>query len=345
MARNGDIMRTTLVTPAITGIFLLCVFSFLGYQRLHKPRVFILHSYNKHYSWNERINQGVRRVFNNKAYISIRHFYMDAKRRSSKPYMKRISKAAIATIKAWKPDVLITVDNDAQELISKHFSKFQDMKIIMAGVTDNQQWLKYNHIDNVVNITEEIPVNAIREVLSLIFRRERRIYYLSDDSTTSKMLEKNMLRQHWGSYDLVSHRRIKTFRELKAAVKEAGDTADILLISVYHSIKEGSHYVNSKKLVTWMNEHSKIPVVGVYESFIIDGGMIAIAISGIEQGYSAAWLAFNIIEKKISISEIPLLRGKTFSLFLNKHDLRKRFPQAQIPVILDTLSKPNPVSS
>ena len=72
-----------------------------------------------------------------------------------------------------------------------------------------------------------------------------------------------------------------------------------------------------------------------YEAFIIDGGMLAIAISSLEQGYTAAWLALNIIEKKLTIQEIPLLHGKTFSLFIQKKMLLKRFPQVHIPVILD----------
>ncbi|KTD26220.1 ABC transporter substrate-binding protein [Legionella israelensis] len=332
-------MRIKSLIPTMTGVFLILAFSFLGYQRVHKPRIFILHSYNEYMPWVERVNQGIRHVFKDKAYISLRYFYMDTKRRNSPVYIQRISKAVLAAIHAWKPDVLISFDNDAQNLIGQNLTRFKNTKIIMGGVTDNKRWPEYDKLPNITGITEEIPVAAIREVLSLIFRQERRIYYLSDDSITSRTLEKNMLSQNWGSYELVAHKRLKTLDEWKEAVQEANKTADILLVSVYHSIKDGKKNINTQKLVSWMNENSRIPVVGVYESFIIDGGMIAIAISGLEQGYSAAWLAFNVIEKKIAIRDIPTLRGKTFSLFINKDELRKRFPQAQIPIILDTFSK------
>lgn len=332
-------MKTHKMKLILTAVFLILVFYFLGYQRLHKPRVFVLHSYHQNMPWVQRINQGISHVFKDKAYISRRYFYMDTKRRNSPFYMQRISKAVIGAIRAWKPDVIISFDNDAQNIIVDNLQYFKNTKIIMGGVTDNRRWHLYDELPDITGISEEIPVAAIREVLSLIFRQERRIYYLSDDSITSKTLEKNMLSQPWGSYELVAHKRVSTFEEWKAAVKEAGKTADILLVSVYHSIRDGKNYVNTKKLVSWMNNNSKIPVVGVYESFIIDGGMIAIAISGLEQGYSAAWLAFNIIEKKIAIDEIPVLRGKSFTLYINKNALHKRFPQAQIPIILDTFSK------
>lgn len=162
---------------------------------------------------------------------------------------------------------------------------------------------------------------------------------MSDDSKAAKTLDKSIMKEDWGSYELVAHRRVKTFTQWKAAVFEAAKRADILLVSVYQTIMDGEKEVDPEQLVRWMNEHSQIPVVGVYESFIIDGGMLAIAISSMEQGYTAAWLALNIIEKKLTIQEIPLLHGKTFSLFIQKEMLLKRFPYVHIPVILDAFSK------
>ncbi len=334
-------MKTKSLTPVMTGIFLVLVFSFLGYQRVHKPRVFVLHSYDKKMPWVERINQGISQVFKDKAYISLRYFYMDTKNRDSKPYLNRISKAALAAIYAWKPDILIACDSDAQNLVNKYFSKSENIKIILTGVTDSRQLPAYEKSKHITAITEEIPVIAVREILSLIFRQQRRIYYLSDDSSTSKTLEKNMLDQNWGSYDLIKHMRVKTFKEWQAAVRDAGKNADILLVSVYNSIKDGKRHVSPAKLVSWMNDNSPIPVVGVYESFILDGGKIAIAISSIEQGYSAAWMAFNLIENKLSMTDIPLMHGKTFSLFIDKNKLQKSFPRAQVPVILDAFSRAN----
>lgn len=338
MANDGGIVKTKPLINLLTGLFLLLAFSFLGFQLLHKPRIFILHSYHKQMPWVERINQGIRKVLKDKAYINIRYFYMDTKRRNSKHYLNRINKAAISAIHAWKPDVLITFDNDAQTLVTEHFSETQQMKIIMAGVTDEQKIPKINQSPHMTAITEEIPVNAIREILSLIFRQQRRIYYLSDRSSSSQMLEKNIDKQNWGSYQLIKRRLVNNFQEWQEAVLEAGKNADILLVSIYNSIKDGKKTINPKKLIHWMNQNSTIPVVGLYESFILDGGFIAIPISSLEQGYSAAWLAMNLIEKKLDIHDIPILHGKTFSLFLDKGELMKRFPEVQVPVILEAFS-------
>jgi ABC-type uncharacterized transport system substrate-binding protein len=318
-------MKIKPFTLLCSGLFLLLVFTFLGYQRLHKPRILVLHSNNANMPWVQSLNQGLSAVFADKAYISLRYFYMDSKRGYSEQYLKRVAKALHATIKAWKPDIVIAFDNDAQTLAVRELSQSDDVKVILAGITDARRWLEYENTPHITGITEQIPVKAIREILSLMFHNQKRIYYLSDDSTLAKTLDKSIINEDWGAFDLVVHKRVKTFEQWKAAVREAQTKADILLVSVYHSVIDGNKEIQPKSLVDWMNKNSQIPVVGVYEGFIIDGGMLAIAISSTEQGYTAAWLALNIIEKKLTIQEIPLLHGKTFSLFMQKEMILDAF--------------------
>ncbi|KTD17987.1 ABC transporter substrate-binding protein [Legionella jordanis] len=332
-------MSKKYITTFCSTLFLLTVFFFLAYQHQHKPRIFILHSYSASMPWVQSLNEGVRKVFGDKTYISLRYFYMDTRHHHDPDYLERVRKSLNLAIKAWKPDILIAFDNDAQNMAVEEFAACRNLKIILAGISDSKRWLEYENTPNVTGITEQIPVKAIREILSLLFRKQKRIYYLSDDSEAARMLDKDISSQNWGSYELVAHKRVKTFAEWQQAVYEAEDKADILLISIYHAITDVNKRIKAKDLVKWMNEHSKIPVVGIYESFIIDGGILAVAISSLEQGYTAAWLALNIIEKKLSIQDVPLLHGKTFSVFMDKQLLLRHFPQVHIPVIIDAFSK------
>ncbi|STX48947.1 ABC-type uncharacterized transport system, periplasmic component [Legionella hackeliae] len=289
--------------------------------------------------WVQSLNEGVRKILGDKTYISLRYFYMDTRRHHSKGYRERVRRELVDAINAWQPDILIAFDNDAQNMVVEEFHSPGKLKIILAGITNSKRWLEYEKIPHVTGITEQIPVKAIGEILSLIFHNQKRIYYLSDNSEAAKTLDKDIAKQDWGSYELVAHKRVDTFAQWQNAVEDAQQNADILLVSIYHAITDGKKRIKSRYLVNWMNEHSNIPVVGVYESFIIDGGILAIAISSLEQGYTAAWLALNVLEKKISIQDIPLLHGKTFSLFIHKEVLQNRFPSVHIPVIIDAFSK------
>jgi ABC-type uncharacterized transport system substrate-binding protein len=327
--------------PAIlaTTLFLVIAFGFLAYQRMHKPRVFILHSYAKSMPWVQSLNQGIKQIFEDTQYVSLRYFYMDTKRKTSKRYLERISQTAIRAISAWNPDIVIAFDDNAQKMVGEKLTHKKNCKVIFAGITDSQHLYQYETDANVTGVLEQIPLRAIKEVLSLVFHHKKRIYYLSDDSNTAKALDKNIIGNNWGSYKLVAHKRVKTFKQWQKAVLEAQKKADIILVSVYHTIKEGKKQVDPKKLVSWMNKNSKIPTVGIYESFIVDGGWIAIAVSSIEQGYTAAWLALKSIEKQISFADIPFVRSKTFHLYIRKNKVKKHFSYAHIPMILDVFSK------
>ncbi len=340
MEKNGGAMTTALLKKMMTGIFLLVVFGYLAYQKQHKPRLFILHSFHQNMPWVQSANRGVARIFSNKPYIDIRYFYMNTKRKHSETHIRRISKSALSSIQAWKPDVLIAFDYDAQKLLKDHENEFKNSKIIMAGVADHQLLKQSSRQNNFSAISEEIPVKAIREVLSIVFRQQRRIYYLSDNSDTAKALEHEMLKKDWGSFSLVEHRRVNTVAEWKQAVREANEKADVLLVSVYHGLKKDKQDASKPtELVQWMNQHSNIPVVGMFESFMLEGGLMAIAISSVEQGYAASWLAFQMLESNLETAELPVVQGKNFSLYINKKELKKRFPDARLPVILNTFSK------
>lgn len=322
-----------------TLLFLIVSFSFLSYQRLHKPRILVVHSYHKEMPWVQSLNSGINNVFGDKAYISLRYYYMNTKHQNSKRYLAQFQRMLKATISRWHPDLILAFDHDAQDILMRLEKRGMKTPIIFAGISDEKHFSLYNQKPNVTGITEQIPIRAVREILSLLFRNQRRIYYLSDDSSAARLLDNDIALSHWGGFELVKHKRVKTVKEWKEAVKEAESKADILLVSLYHTLKDNKHHVNRKQLVRWMNDESGIPVVGLYESFMLDGGLVSIAISGLEQGYTAARLALDVVEKKITVQDIPIIRGQTFSLFIEKDALLKRFPQVHIPVILDAFSR------
>lgn len=319
-------------------LFLIIACAFLAYQRLHKPRILVIHSYHPQMPWVQSLNLGISTVFSHKAYISLRYFYMDSKHNNTPRYLRHMQLSILNSIRNYKPDVVLTFDPDAQAVIANLLNKGLQDRIIFAGITSDRRWELFHKLPNVTGISETVPVAAIREILSLVFRERRKIYYLSDNSSAAKYLDKDILQQNWGSYQIVAHKRVSTVKAWKKAVLDAQQRADILLISVYHSLRDGKQWVKKKPLVRWMNTHTTIPVVGLYESFVADGGWLSIAISSMEQGITAAKIAYKLVENKEDITAFPLQKGKAFSLFINKKQLKKHFSDAQIPMILDAFS-------
>lgn len=320
-------------------LFLVLSISFIFYQLTHKQRVFILHSYHHSMPWVKNLERGIDQVFKNKQYVDLRYFYMNTKRRSSEAYLRRISREALSAIRQYQPDVLIVFDSDAQRLVASKLLNNKNYKIVFAGVTPSAELDKFRLANNITGILEKIPVQAVKEVLALMLPNKKRIYYLSDNSITAQQLDKDMPQSKWQPYQLVRSRRVTTFSAWQQAILEAQKKADFILVSTYQMITEGHKQISPQKLVSWTLAHSKVPVIGLYESFIESGGYLAIAVASYEQGYTAAKIANFILENKLAINAVPFVNSQMFQLQLRKQKVLKHYPQVTIPVILEAFSK------
>ena len=121
------------IVKYLSGTFIIMMLAFLVIENLSKPRVFILHSYSLEYSWVRDINEGIDRVFKNKAY-TIKWHYMDTKRHPSLEYKKLAGATAIKMIKNFNPDIIITIDDNAQKFAATHFLNKKNISIVFAGV-------------------------------------------------------------------------------------------------------------------------------------------------------------------------------------------------------------------
>lgn len=326
--------RMTLIT-----VFLCLSLVFIVYQRTHKLRVMILHSYSPSMSWVQGLERGIDSVFKDKRYIDIRAFYMNSKYKYKGTHLKRRSKEAIDLIKHYKPDVLIVFDTDAQQwVVNKLLGKY-DGAMVLAGVTNTSDLSIFENAPNITGIVEKVPVKVVMEILSLMLPQKNRVYYLSDNSAPAKQLEKDVSQENWGKFNLVAHNRVNTFRQWKKAIMEAQNQSDVILLSTYHMVFDHGKQVPSIELIKWTLDNSKIPVIGLYESFINDGGYLAIAVASAEQGYTAAKMATYLLDNKAKIEKMPFTQSKTFQLQIRKRLLREHYPDIIIPSILEAFSK------
>ena len=109
------------------------------------------------------LNIGLDWELGRRAY-SVRHHYMDTKRHNSEEFLERAGQHAKRLIRQWVPDVLIAVDDNAQELAAKAFINHPEIHIVYTGV--NADPAKYGYDENAANVTgllERIPF-ASREL-------------------------------------------------------------------------------------------------------------------------------------------------------------------------------------
>jgi len=308
-------------------VFLVFFIIFLVIVKTNKPRILIVHSYALDFNWVDEINEGLSRVLDGKPYF-VKYHYMDTKRNPELSYINRAGMLARKMIDSWKPDVIITIDDNAQKHVGEYYVNDPDISIVFAGVNGVIKDYNYDNANNVTGILERIPFNSFKEVFMKILPPDRKkIIHLSDASTSSQLLALELNKYNWGPLELLGSIQIESFERWKQEVLKYQEIADVLLISHYQTLKpsEGKErVVPAKDVIQWTEENTRLPNMGCWSFFVKDGGMMAIAISGNEQGEVSAKMAVSIIEGKAKATDIPIRKTQNYVICLKESVLKEK---------------------
>lgn len=326
------------IAVLISGVlFLLFVIS-LFWQRT--PRILIVHSYNLDYVWTADLDKSIHNVLDGQPY-DIQWFFMDTKRQSSIEHKQEKGKEVQELIDKWKPDIIIAADDDAQEYAVKKYVN-TSMKILFCGVNKELSDYGYDKATNVTGILERQDYLNIKNILyHLSPSQQKRFFHLSEDSTTALGTRKELEVVDWSPVKFVSSVQAKTFEDWKKAVIEAADISDLIVISQYYGVKkdaETTETVPPQEIIRWTLDNSKIPVIGLFQFFVEDGGAFSAGPSEQEHGEFVAKTAINLLEKKINIKDIPIIKNKHFMLSIrNKQGkiTKRRMVELDLSAIYD----------
>ncbi|CAK0767007.1 ABC-type uncharacterized transport system, periplasmic component [Gammaproteobacteria bacterium] len=166
-------MRRLLSVPALIILFLTATALAVIAFNINKPRLLILQSYHRDYAWTRDVDTGIRRILDDKRHYATRWFYMDTKRHPWPDYRKNVGQAARRLIEQWQPDVVLAVDDDAQEYVMKYYVDDPHIRIVFAGVNGEVTPYGYDRANNVTGILERKELQAVKEALSLVTVRRR----------------------------------------------------------------------------------------------------------------------------------------------------------------------------
>lgn len=140
-------------------------------------------SYHQGYAWSDGVERGLRAVLNGNC--EYRQFNMDTKRRKSTAEKKESALKAKAIIESWKPDIVITADDNAAKYLIKPFYKDHDLPFVFCGVnwTAKEYGFPYS---NVTGMIEVAPIVPMLERAKGIVPNLRRAFYVGANTLTEK---------------------------------------------------------------------------------------------------------------------------------------------------------------
>lgn len=328
-------------------LFLIILSIFIVMHNLERPRLLLIHSYETDYTWTTEQIEGIERVLEGKNTYTIREHFLDTKKKPYDDYMKRAEREVKALIKQWKPNVIIATDDNAQILAGQYFVNDPNIKIVFTGVQGDLAEYGYDTADNVTGIKEEVPPKAIKETLREVNRSLgtdfRKIFFLTHSTTHSRFVVDVMKNFDWGEYEMVSSGEYETFEDWKNAVREAEDTAEILLIGGYKSLKdkrtEAEDVVPYGEVLQWTDENSSLLKIGARGVYVEDGGMIAVGASPYEQGEVAAQMAIALLDHEKTIDELPVQESNQYLIYMRRSEMEKYSPFLQLPSVYEAFAR------
>jgi ABC-type uncharacterized transport system substrate-binding protein len=334
-------MQTATFSRAMTLLFLLVLTVFLIVQNVSKPRVLILHSYYTDFSWVQDINVGINRILEKKSY-KVRWHYMDTKRHPDQDFMVRAGNTVRNMIDSWQPDIIIAIDDNAQQYVARYYVNHPKIKIVFTGLNKTEKDYGYDQATNVTGMLERINYQAVKDILLQVLPPDRRrVLHVSDVSNTSEGIHNEIVAFDWAPLQLLDSIQTATFDDWKKVIHEAEGKTDFLLLTHYHTIKESptGSIVPPKEIIKWTNANSALPGISFWGFYVEDGGMMAVALSPYEQGEIAAKMTVNIIENATPPKQISVETSHLFVMYMRDSEIKTRLGSLNLPLVYEAFAK------
>ncbi|WCN09838.1 hypothetical protein [Marinomonas mediterranea] len=165
-------------------------------------------------------------------------------------------------------------------------------QIVFAGVNYSVEPYGYFNAVNTQGIYEHKNFVALSETLLDLSRycgdeRATAVLPLNDNSPTARRELTSYRQFNWFPLELMEPTAVSTLAEWKQQVALANENRAMLLIANYQQVeteKGSKQFVPADQLIHWTVSHAHFPVLGAGTNFVDDGGMMTVAIAGLEQG-------------------------------------------------------------
>ena len=281
----------------------------LAQDRNRAEPIRILHvmSYHSPWRWTDGQFDGFKAGLGDVP-AEYRVFQLDTKRWSSDAQKAERGKTARGLVEAWKPDLIYTSDDDAQDLVTKHYLN-TPLKQVFSGVNKSPGHYGFEKANNVTGVIEhEHFAESVRLLKSIVPSLKRLVVVLDDAAMWAPVVARMKAAQLPEGVSIVGWETIKTYAEYKARIAAYPKIADgIALIGIFNFKDASGKNVPYQEVMRWTAENSTLPDLGFWIDRVHFGTLAAVTVSEREQGLAAGKLARSILRDGSVPSALPML--------------------------------------
>jgi ABC-type uncharacterized transport system substrate-binding protein len=307
--------RSMALVPFLLSVLFLIVVAFFPGNNLGKAsanetkRWKILHimSYHSPWKWTDGQFNGFQAALQGLD-IDYKVFQMDTKRHSDPAWKENAGRQARKLIDTWKPDLVYTSDDYAQESVAKYYLN-KDLPFVFSGVNADPSHYGFLGSKNITGVLEEEHFVESVQLLKKLVPTVKKIAVLYDDDPTwpavLARMKKNLAQLpdiQIVIYDLIH--TFKQFQEKLAALPQEADA--VCLLGIFTFKDEHGRNVSYKEVLRWFLKHSLLPDFSFWQDRVHYGTLCSVNVSEYEQGLAAGRLARGILLEGRSPSSYPM---------------------------------------
>ena len=269
-------------------------------------KILFVNSYHKGFEWSDGITNSLKQGLSNKN-IELKIHYMDTKRNTEEEFKKQAALNTKKIIEEWKPDLLITSNDNTFKYLVMPYYKDADLPIVFCGLNWDATVYEapYSNTAGMVEVSLVLPlINHLK-----IYTKGDRIGMIVDDCLSSRKWIENVKKILKISF--TKEYFVKTFKEWENTFIKLQDEVDILLLVGNAAINDW----DNEEAKRFILENIRKPTGSTYD-WMSPYSLITIETIAEEQGEYAAEIALKILDGTLP-SDIPLKVNKKGRLILN----------------------------
>ena len=309
----------------------LTVFAFFMWVFLsttNRPRILVLFPLNPTADWSVRVETGIKQgLVNNRRPVSVTYHYMDMNNEYSEQQLHVAVTAARRAIEREKPDILISVDDETNNLVSSKLEPTKRPPVVFTSVLQSPKSYGYSSETRVTGVLEDMPTAAILELMKVLKPSESlKIAVIGINDVTGQSEMKIIQDADWGHHSLGPVALVDDFNEWQTFIKGPASQADVLIVLTTDLLKKerGGEYMPEKDIVAWTQAHAVPLSIGVRLSYVRYGGGLAIAMPGAVFGRQAMAMSLKWLDSGLSRPPPPVEKPTDFDMAIRTSVLREK---------------------
>ncbi|HTG01288.1 MAG TPA: ABC transporter substrate binding protein [Nitrospirota bacterium] len=239
---------------------------------------------------------------------------MDVKRNSTHEAKERKGREAREIIETWKPDLVYTSDDDAQEYVVRYYLG-STIPFVFSGVNKSPQDYGFDRAMNVTGVLEQEHFIESVRLLQAMVPGVKRIAVISDKAPHWTPVIAR-IRSHVGKLPgirIAAVDQVAAYEEYKKKIKSYPAIADaVLYLGIFNFRDEKGMNVPYEEVQKWTVSNSRLPDISFWVDRVFYGVLASVTVSELEQGFAAGRLARLILidgKKPGSLPMLPTVKG------------------------------------